>query len=126
MGPWVHETTSDLGMAHRLPVREVTAGEIETCSLTAGNQNASQCSVNNDEANLTGKTQVREARLKAEFAHLYPPLDPGRWEPAAAMADRIVAWLLRQPDRGYMAPQRVLRSDHFEFRGGPDQPDSRA
>jgi hypothetical protein len=77
-----------------------------------------------DEASLRGKSRVREARLKAEFAHLYPPLDPGRWEPAAAMADRIVAWLLRQPDRGYMAPQRVLRSDHFEFRGGPDQPDA--
>jgi hypothetical protein len=34
------------------------------------------------------------------------------------MADRLVAWLLRQPDRGYIAPERVLRSEHFEFRGG--------
>jgi hypothetical protein len=34
------------------------------------------------------------------------------------MADRVVAWLLRQPDRGYVAPERVLRSEHFEFRGG--------
>jgi hypothetical protein len=61
---------------------------------------------------------VREARLKAEFAHLYPPLQPGQWESAALMADRVVAWLLRQPDRGYVAPDRVLRSEHFEFRGG--------
>jgi len=61
---------------------------------------------------------VREARLRPEFAHLYPPLDPGRWEPAALLADRVVAWLLRQPDRGFVAPERVLRSEHFEFRGG--------
>jgi hypothetical protein len=34
------------------------------------------------------------------------------------MADRIVAWLLRQPNRsGYQAPNRVLQADHFEFRG---------
>ena len=65
---------------------------------------------------------IREARLKPEFAHLYPPLEAGRWEPAALMADRVVAWLLRQPDRGYMAPERVLRSDHFEFRGGARTP----
>jgi hypothetical protein len=63
----------------------------------------------------------REARLKTEFAHLYPALEPKRWESAALMADRVVAWLLRQPDRGYMAPDRVLRSEHFEFRGGNPQ-----
>ena|GEM_PF-2291741 len=69
---------------------------------------------------------VREARLRPEFAHLYPPLEPGRWESAALMADRVVAWMLRQPDRGYMAPERVLRSDHFEFRGGASTPLSRS
>jgi hypothetical protein len=36
----------------------------------------------------------------------------------------VVAWMLRQPDRGYMAPERVLRSDHFEFRGGASTPQS--
>jgi hypothetical protein len=65
----------------------------------------------------------REARLKPEFAYLYPPLEPGRWASAALMADQVVAWLLRQPDRGYIAPERVLRSEHFEFRGGTSQPD---
>ena len=68
-----------------------------------------------------GPSGLREARLRPEFAHLYPPLEAGRWEPAAVMADRMVAWLLRQPDKGYVAPERVLRSDHFEFRGGSDQ-----
>jgi hypothetical protein len=68
---------------------------------------------------------MREARLKPEFAHLYPSLEPDRWEPAALMADRVVAWLLRQPDKGYMAPERVLRSEHFDFRGGSRNPSSR-
>jgi hypothetical protein len=71
------------------------------------------------------RPSVREARLKAEFAHLYPPLEAGRWESAALLADRLVAWLLRQPNRGYVAPDRVLRSEHFDFRGGADQPDPR-
>ena len=82
-------------------------------------------SVDSKDRNPAGKPGVREARLKAEFAHLYPPLEPGRWEPAAIMADRVVAWLLRQPNRGYVAPQRVLRSEHFEFQGGTEQPESR-
>ncbi|HEY9015713.1 MAG TPA: hypothetical protein VIM84_11690 [Gemmatimonadales bacterium] len=69
------------------------------------------------------ESRGREARLKPEFAHLYPPLEVGQWESAARMADRMVAWLLRQPDRGYVAPARVLRSEHFEFRGGTDTSD---
>jgi hypothetical protein len=81
-------------------------------------------SVTSDEGNPIARPRVREASLKPQFAHLYPPLEAGRWEPAAAMADRIVAWLVRQPNRGYVAPGRVLRSEHFEFRGGPDKPES--
>jgi hypothetical protein len=60
---------------------------------------------------------LREARLKHEFAHLYPPLTPGQWEIAGLMADQMVAWLLRA-GRGYQGPARALRSEHFDFRGG--------
>jgi hypothetical protein len=81
--------------------------------------------VDSKQGSPPGRTAVREARLKAEFAHLYPPLEPGRWESAALLADRVVAWLVRQPNRGYVAPERVLRSEHFEFRGGTEKPDSR-
>jgi hypothetical protein len=77
--------------------------------------------VSSDEESAAGASRIREARLKPEFAHLYPPLEAGRWEAAAKMADRVVAWLLRQPDKGYVAPERVLRSEHFEFRGGTEQ-----
>jgi hypothetical protein len=76
-----------------------------------------------EDEETSAKPRIREARLKSEFAHLYPALEAGRWEPAALLADRMVAWLLRQPNRGYVAPDRVLRSEHFEFRGGIDKPD---
>lgn len=67
----------------------------------------------------------REARLKPEFAHLYPALEPDRWESAGVIADRVVAWLLRQPGGGYVAPDRVLRAEHFDFQGGPGDETSR-
>jgi hypothetical protein len=59
----------------------------------------------------------REARLKPQYADLYPPLEGGRWESASFLADRMVAWLLRQ-HRGYVSPDRVLRTEHFDFRHG--------
>ena len=60
--------------------------------------------------------------MKPEFAHLYPPLQGGQWESAGIMADRMVAWLLRQPNRsGYVSPHRVLRPEHFQFRGGSQE-----
>jgi hypothetical protein len=71
-----------------------------------------------------GGQAVREARLRSEFSHLYPALEPNRWESAALMADRVVAWRLRQPGGGYTAPERVLRSEHFEFRGGRSETDA--
>jgi hypothetical protein len=74
--------------------------------------------VDQNTAGAGARQGIREARLKPEFAHLYPALEPDQWAPAALMADRMVAWLLRQPDRGYVAPERVLKSEHFEFRGG--------
>jgi hypothetical protein len=78
--------------------------------------------VDQNTAGAGARQRIREARLRPEFAHLYPALEPDRWAPAAMMADRVVAWLLRQPDRGYVAPERVLKSEHFDFRGGSDQP----
>ena len=34
---------------------------------------------------------MREARLRPEFAPLYPGLTPGRWEPAARIAEAVLA-----------------------------------
>jgi hypothetical protein len=63
----------------------------------------------------------REARVKPEFAHLYPPLRPGEWESAAVTADRLLAWLLGNKGHGEVSSLRVLRPEHFDFRGGDTQ-----
>ena len=70
------------------------------------------------------KLRRREARLKPEFSHLYGPLEAGVWESAGAMADRMTSWLLRQAHGGYTSPDRVLRPEHFEFRGTSRRPES--
>jgi hypothetical protein len=58
----------------------------------------------------------REARLKAEFARLYPPVEAGHWEPAGVIADRVLTWLLHAHS-GHVSVGRVLKKEHFEFRG---------
>jgi hypothetical protein len=63
----------------------------------------------------------REARLKPEFAHLYPYLRPGIWEPAAMLTDRVVASLLGRPGGKFITGDRALDPAHFEFRGSDDR-----
>lgn len=60
----------------------------------------------------------REARLRPEYAHLYPMLKPGEWESAAATADKVAASRLIQLEDAYVLHDRVLAGTHFEFRGG--------
>jgi hypothetical protein len=66
----------------------------------------------------------REARLKPEFAHVYPPLEAGKWEPAGVLADKVTAWLLRQAQGGFISSDRVLWTKHFEFRDTSPRPAS--
>ena len=65
-------------------------------------------------------TFVREARLKPEFAHLYPELPAGRWMPASEVGATILMTQLKS-----LAPkrlgERLLPDEHFEFRGGSDR-----
>ena len=63
----------------------------------------------------------REVRLKPEFAHLYPPVEAGHWELAGVIADRVLAWLL-QAHSGHVSVDRVLKQNHFEFRGTSARP----
>jgi hypothetical protein len=60
---------------------------------------------------------AREARLKQEFAHLYPPLTPGEWEPAAELGARMLLWQVQQAGTEALG-MRILDQRHFEFRGG--------
>lgn len=63
---------------------------------------------------------VREARLRAEYAYLYPGLQPGVWVPARLLVDREV---VRQERRRREAPaggrMRDLNDAHFDFRDVP-------
>ena len=60
---------------------------------------------------------MREARLRAEFADLYPTLTPGQWEPAARVAEAVLARLLLLEISEAPLQDRVLDEQHFEFRG---------
>ena len=65
---------------------------------------------------LTG-LRLREARLRPEHASRYPGIQPGVWESAAVLCDRVLAGgLLRGSPVGWR--DRVLPGEHFEFRGG--------
>jgi hypothetical protein len=60
---------------------------------------------------------MREARLRPEFADLYPTLTPGQWEPAARVAEAVLARLLLLEISDGPLQERVLTEEHFEFRG---------
>lgn len=60
---------------------------------------------------------MREARLRPEFAHLYPTLTPGQWEPAARIAEVVLARLLLLEISEAPMQDRALNAEHFEFRG---------
>ncbi|HXE58791.1 MAG TPA: hypothetical protein VNK43_12380 [Gemmatimonadales bacterium] len=60
---------------------------------------------------------MREARLRPEFAHLYPGLTPGKWEPAARIAEAVLSRLRLLELSEVPAQDRVLNEEHFEFRG---------
>ena len=63
---------------------------------------------------------MREARLRPEFAHLYPGLTPGRWEPASRIAEAVLANVLLHQMGEAPMPDRLLDEAHFEFRGSGD------
>jgi len=60
---------------------------------------------------------ARQARLKPEYANLYPPLTPDVWEPAAEMGARVLLWQVQQQGTAALGT-RLLDEHHFEFRGG--------
>ena len=71
-----------------------------------------------------GDTRGREARLKPEFTELYPGLAPDTWMPIEALL-RHVATLLytRRAEPEAITGERLIREEHFEFRGHSDRPD---
>jgi hypothetical protein len=61
---------------------------------------------------------VREARLRPEYADLYPGIDPGVWFTAATLAEHLDHRRARDLDGQPPSSPRPLEGEHFEFRGG--------
>ena len=59
---------------------------------------------------------VREARLRPEYADLYPGVQPDIWQPATTVGQQLLLWHLATA----ATPQgeRLMADEHFEFRGG--------
>ncbi|HUF34779.1 MAG TPA: hypothetical protein VMN37_02460 [Gemmatimonadales bacterium] len=66
---------------------------------------------------MSSRPSMRQARLRPEFADLYPPIDPAEWIPAAVASARMLLWQTRQPGAASLG-QRTLDPRHFDFRGG--------
>ncbi|MEP6573290.1 MAG: hypothetical protein ABJD11_11370 [Gemmatimonadota bacterium] len=59
---------------------------------------------------------IREARLKPEFAQLYPEIHAGVWCSAALLSARRLARVRSKGDHDSLT--HVLDPAHFEYRGG--------
>ena len=62
------------------------------------------------------ETSIREARLRPQYASLYPALEPGTWQPATAIGRQLLLWHLTAPS--LPDGERLMSEEHFEFRGG--------
>ena len=61
----------------------------------------------------------RQARLKLQYADLYPGIAAGEWLPAWLLAEQLLALAER---RGVPPGERVCDLSHCEFRGGGPRP----
>jgi hypothetical protein len=65
----------------------------------------------------------REARLRPDFGYLYPGIEAGFWTPVELLINRVVTLLYGDPaNSGRITGARLLREDHFEFRGSSPRP----
>ncbi len=72
------------------------------------------------------QTAHREARLRPEYAPLYPSIRPGEWRPVAEILDTIkAARLLGHRTSAEFLRGRLLEDQHFEFRGQSPAPPKR-
>lgn len=67
---------------------------------------------------MASQHPVREARLRPEFAHHYPGVQPNVWFTATTLAEHLLARMLREGKADLARIPRLLDPAHFEFRGG--------
>jgi hypothetical protein len=69
------------------------------------------------------QAERRQARLRPEYATLYPGVPVSEWRPIGELLDCVAAARLRSGRRsGELLRGRPLDDRHFEFRGGGDRP----
>jgi hypothetical protein len=65
------------------------------------------------------RADVRQALLKSAYAHLYPGIAPGEWQPAAVMTNLVLSVRPGARSLTLVDRDRVLDERHFQFRGLP-------
>jgi hypothetical protein len=67
---------------------------------------------------------IRRARLRPEYAQLYPRIASGLWLSARVAAQAVRRGLIHSKVHEATG-QRLLPDEHFDFRGGRSEPRSR-
>jgi len=66
----------------------------------------------------------REARLKPDFATLYPGIAAGIWLPVESLLRQVATMVHEDRDEAHrVTGERLLREDHFEYRGESPRPE---
>jgi hypothetical protein len=66
----------------------------------------------------------REARLRPDYDYLYPGVAANTWYPVERLIQAVVTLLYGEGSKsGVMKGERLLRDDHFEFRGSSLRPE---
>lgn len=65
----------------------------------------------------------REARLREEYARLYPGIDPGVWLPVERLLKHVTDLIHKDRSKsGVITGRRLLHEEHFEYRGASARP----
>jgi hypothetical protein len=66
----------------------------------------------------------RDARLRKEYAGLYPGLKPGVWIPVETLLRHVTDLIHKDRSKsGVITGRRLLHDDHFEYRGTSPRPE---
>ena len=66
----------------------------------------------------------REARLRTEYAGLYPGLKPGVWMPVEKLLRHVTDLIHKDRSKsGVITGERLLHDEHFEYRGTSARPE---
>lgn len=71
-----------------------------------------------------GTPRGREARLRKQFASLYGGVDAGVWTPVETLLRQVTDIVHKDRSKsGVITGERLLRDEHFDFRGASPRPD---